>query len=116
MPELLRSSERVGCGATIQLNAGEICIVSLARNGVLVRGYRPGLWGLLGSFLGPVLFQERDPHRVLRIARMLPSIHEPNLVPVEFNSLLLSMYANAIWRCSSWQEVADRLNETAAKV
>jgi len=37
MPKLLRSSETVGCGATIELDNGEVVYVSIAQTGVLVR-------------------------------------------------------------------------------
>ena len=37
MPELLHSSEKVGCGADVRLDSGELCLVSVAQSGVIVR-------------------------------------------------------------------------------
>ena len=37
MTKLLRSSETAGCGATIELDNGEVVYVSIAQTGVLVR-------------------------------------------------------------------------------
>jgi hypothetical protein len=42
MPKLLRSSETSGCGATIELDSGEVVFVSIAQTGVLVRSI---IWG-----------------------------------------------------------------------
>jgi hypothetical protein len=66
MPRLVYSSEKLGCGATIELDSGEICMISVARLGVLVRFYKTGRWnGLLGSFFGSVLYnvEKRLPRR-----------------------------------------------------
>jgi hypothetical protein len=53
MPRLVFSSEKVGCGATIELDNGDTCMISVAQAGVLVRSYKKGFWsGVLGSFLG----------------------------------------------------------------
>jgi hypothetical protein len=40
--ELLYWSEKIGCGATMKLRSSEICMVSVARVGVLVKADKPG--------------------------------------------------------------------------
>jgi hypothetical protein len=49
MPKLLRSSETAGCGATIELDNGEVVYVSVAQVGVMVRKW--DIHGGLGSRL-----------------------------------------------------------------
>lgn len=59
MPKLLRSSETVGCGATIELDNGEVVYVSIAQTGVLVRRWDKNgglVKSLLSNFFGPKLY------------------------------------------------------------
>jgi hypothetical protein len=61
MPKLLRSSESRGCGATIQLDRGEVVFVSIAQVGVLVRNVdRSGGFfkTLMSNFLGAKLYMK----------------------------------------------------------
>ena len=50
MPKLLRSSETAGCGATIELDSGEVVYVSIAQTGVLVR-----LWNMKGGIIKSII-------------------------------------------------------------
>jgi hypothetical protein len=76
MPRLVFSSERGGCGGTIELDNGETCLISVAQSGVLVRSYKKGfLSGLLGSFFGPILYREQNVYRAARTAAALDSKH-----------------------------------------
>ena len=62
MPKLLRSSETIGCGATIELDNGEVVYVSIAQTGVLVRKWdRNGgiIKSILSNFFGPKLYDEK---------------------------------------------------------
>ncbi len=55
MPKLLRSSETVGCGATIELDNREVVYVSIAQTGVLVRKWDKNgglIKSLLSNFFG----------------------------------------------------------------
>jgi hypothetical protein len=66
MPKLLRSSETMGCGATIQLDSGEVVFVSIAQVGVLVRRLdRSGGFFkmLMSNFLGAKLHNEGDVYK-----------------------------------------------------
>jgi hypothetical protein len=109
MTKLVYSSERAGCGATIQLDSGDICIVSVAQAGVRVRTYRPGRF--LGSFFGPILYDEKNVYANAQTAQALSEQfpeQQPNLM---FENPVLCVFANAIWHCSTPAEVAKVLNE-----
>jgi hypothetical protein len=47
VPKLLYWSEKVGCGATIELDSGEVCLVSVAQAGVLVKARKKGRFARL---------------------------------------------------------------------
>jgi hypothetical protein len=61
MPKLLWSSEKLGCGATIELDTKEVVIVSIARTGVLVRLTNKNF---MGSFFGPKLYNESNVYKM----------------------------------------------------
>jgi hypothetical protein len=85
MPNLVFSSEKAGCGATIELDNGETCLISVAQTGVLVRSYKKGfLSGIVGSFLGPVLYNEKKVYLVAETAASLSSMrsHFPIWTPI----------------------------------
>jgi hypothetical protein len=44
MPRLVFSSGKAGCGATIELDNGDTCLISVAQAGVLVRSYKKGIF------------------------------------------------------------------------
>jgi len=116
MPRLTYSSEKLGCGATIELDNGDICMISVARTGVLVRSYKGDFWGLiLGSFLGSILYNEKDVYRAAETAAALDSKY-PKVANLRFENPVLTAFACAVWNCSSAAEVAIVLNEAAAQV
>ncbi len=103
-------SERVGRGATIKLDSGEIVIVSLARSGVLVRLNK----GFLGSMFGPALYKEPSMHKVAGTAVILAAeFHEKaaSLSPIQ--NPVLASYSNAIWHSSSAAEVTTIMGRAA---
>ena len=66
MPKLLRSSETAGCGATIQLDSGEVVFVPVAQTGVLVRmiNVRNGVFkSFISNLFGPTLYNERTVYK-----------------------------------------------------
>jgi hypothetical protein len=64
MPKLIYSNEKFGWGATIALDSGDVCIVSVAQAGVLVRSYKQNFIGrLLGSFIGTKLYEEKNVYK-----------------------------------------------------
>ena len=69
MPKLSYSSETVGCGATIELDSTEICIVSIARSGVLVQSHKKGIF--LGGLRGAKLYSETDIYKATKTALAL---------------------------------------------
>jgi hypothetical protein len=86
MPRLLFSSEKAGCGATIELDSGEMCLISVAQSGVWVRSYRKGrMGGLLGSFFGPILYNEKNVYRAEKTAAALHS-KAPQITSLKFQN------------------------------
>ena len=113
MPTLLRSSETMGCGATIKLGNGEVVWVSIARVGVLVRhsDMSGGFFKtFLNSFLGAT-------HKCAQAAIAL-RLEFPEQAPElpRFKNPVLSSFANVIWHCKSAAAVSIVLNEAAAKL
>jgi hypothetical protein len=111
MPRLTYSSEKVGCGATIELDNGDTCMISVAQAGVLVRSYKKGFWsGVLGSFFGSILYNEKNVYRAAKTAAALDSKYEQVTI-LKFKNPVLTAFASAVWNCSSSAEVAVVLNE-----
>lgn len=114
MPKLLRWSETAGCGATIQLDSGEVVFVSIAQIGVLVRkiDLSGGLMrNLMSNFFGPKLYNESSVYKNAQTAQALYEdfpLHAPQLP--EFKNPVLAAFANAIWNCGSAAEVCLILN------
>jgi hypothetical protein len=118
MPKLLRSSETAGCGATIELDNGEVVYVSIAQTGVLVRRwYMNGglIKSLLSNFFGPKLYNESSVYKNSKTARALSLMYSEQAPPLCFKNPVLAAFANAIWHCASAAEVCAILNEAAAK-
>jgi hypothetical protein len=112
----LHSSETVGRGATIELESGEICLISVAQSGVLVRSYRKGLFGaLFGSFFGPILYKEQVVHKAAKTAMALSLFYPEQEPSLNFRNPILGAFANAVWHCSSAAEASTALNEATEK-
>ncbi len=115
MPRLVYSNEKVGCGATIELDSSEICMISVAQAGVLVRSYRKGFFGaVFGSYFGPTLYNEKNVYLAAKTAASLKSQFPEQISHLNFANPVLSAFANAIWNCASAAEVAVVLNEAIA--
>ena len=116
MPRLVFSSEKAACGATIELDNGDRCLISVARAGVLVRSHKKGwLNSIFGSFFGPVLYSEGNAYQVAKTAAALELKYPQVQEPLAFSNSDLSVFASAIWHCSSAAEVAIMLNEAASR-
>ena len=116
MPNLLRSSETAGCGATIELDSKEVVYVSIAQSGVIVR-----LWDMHGGFFknfmtnftGPLLYNEKNVYKNAQTGMQL-KLRFPQQAPeLNFKNPVLSAFSNAIWNCASAARVAAVLNEAA---
>ena len=118
MPELFHVDEKHGCGATIKLDTGEHCLVSLAQWGVIVRSYRSDsfLKGDFGSFFGPILFEERGLYEVVKIAMLLDIEYADASSPLKLQNPILYAFAKAISMCVSDKHVGVVLNEAKSKV
>jgi len=113
MPKVLffadPSNGRPGLGATIRLDSGEPCLISIAQTGVRVRKTRFG-------FLGPVLYSEKNVYQAAATAKALSERFPNNLLPTEFSNPVLRAFANAVLHCSTCAEVAVTLNEALGTI
>jgi hypothetical protein len=109
--ELVHWSEMIGRGATMKLRSGEICLVSVARSGVLVKATR----GRFIGFFGTVLYNEKNAYKVVQTVMALDALFPVKIAAVTFRNPILTAYANAIWQCSTAAEVAITLNEAIAR-
>lgn len=114
MPKLIRATEGAGCGATIELDSGELVFVSIAQIGVLVRkietsrGLIRAIWT---NFFGPNLYDEKNVYRNAQTAISLKAKY-PDVPPaLNFNNPVLASFANAIWHCKTAAEICVVLNE-----
>jgi len=116
LPQLLYSSETIGCGATLQLDSGETCLVSVAQTGVLVKCYRGWFGRFCVSFFGSELYRERNVYNAAKTAIALDKLFRENNLPVTLKNPVLSAFTNAVWHCRTAAEVAMVLNEAANRV
>ncbi len=118
MPKLLRSSETAGCGATIELENGEVVYVSIAQTRVLVRRWDMNgglIKSLLSNFFGAKLYNESSVYKNAQTARALSLMYPEQASPLCFKNPVLAAFSNAIWHCASTAEVCAVLNEALAK-
>jgi hypothetical protein len=120
MPELLHFADSVmgGHGATIRLDSGEPCTVSIAANGARVKKSRLGALGLR------LLYKDDNMEQAVLTAKALGILFKDDLFPLRFRntkgelsqySPVLSLFTNAILHCSSCSEVAVTLNEAIVR-
>jgi hypothetical protein len=95
------------------LDSKEIFLISVARTGVLVKGYRGRFGRLWISFFGSILCREKNIYEVAKTAAALDSLFPKRALPVAFQNPVLTAFANAVWHCSSAAEIASTLNEAA---
>lgn len=112
MPKVLfysdPSNRRPGLGATIQLDSGEPCLMSIAPGWVRVRKSRTGLFG-------PTLYNVRNAHKTAETARALTYLYPDNYLPTGFTDPVLCAFANAILHCATCREVGVVLNEAITR-
>jgi hypothetical protein len=116
MPKLLASSETVGNRATIELDSKEVCIVTVVESGVVVRAYRAHgfLARLVGPFIGPVLYREKDIYAAAKTAAVLAARFPEQNEVLAYRNPVLRALANAVWHCSNAAEVMLALNDARA--
>jgi hypothetical protein len=113
MSKLIYINETSGCRATIELDSKEICMVSVAQAGVVVRAYRAKefIRSLVGSYFGPVLFNEENVDAAAKTAAVLDTRFPGQNADLAFRTPILLAFANAIWHCSNAPEVMLILND-----
>ncbi len=112
MPKVLFFSDpsngRPGLGATIRLDSGEPCYMSIAPGWIRVKKSRFGLFG-------PTLYNVRDVRKTYETAKALALLFPDSLLPPGFTDPVLSAFANAILHCPTCDEVAFVLGEAIAR-
>ncbi|MBR0741422.1 hypothetical protein JQ581_31270 [Bradyrhizobium liaoningense] len=113
MPRLHYINEKFGHDATIVLDSGDACWISVGRKGVLVRCHKHNFWGgLLGSLFGPKLYEERDVYQALSVAQALAAAFRP-VSQIKCQDVILKSFCTAVWHCSSPERVKFALNDPA---
>jgi hypothetical protein len=93
-----------GCGATVRLETGEPCMLSLAQSGVRVKKSQFGLFG-------PVLYNEKNAYINAQRTGALAYLFPFKRFPDEILNPNLRAFLNAILHCHSAAEVCLTLNE-----
>jgi hypothetical protein len=114
MPKLLYFSERLGCGATFEMDDKRIVIISVAQSGVLVKAYKGKFSRGLFPFFGAILYNEKTVNAASKTSLALALLYSKRL-PVSFKNPVLAAFANAIYNCSTAGEVARVLGEADAR-
>ncbi|MCW2079625.1 UNVERIFIED_ORG: hypothetical protein M2193_001800 [Bradyrhizobium japonicum] len=113
MPRLLYVNERFGHDATIILDSGDACWISVGKKGVLIRSHKNSFWGgLLGSLFGPKLYEEHDVYLALRVALALKATFRPVSL-IGCKDVMLKAFCTAVWHCSSPEQVKTVLSNPA---
>jgi hypothetical protein len=102
------SNGRPGLGATIRLDSGEPCLMSIAPGWVRVKKSRTGLFG-------PTIYNERNGPKTSKTAKALTFLYPNSLLPPGFTDPVLCAFANAILHCSTCGEVATVLNKAIVR-
>jgi hypothetical protein len=110
--ELLYANERLGSGATLRLDSGEVCLLSVARSGVIVRTYRGRFGRMMVSFFGSTLYEERNASKAAAVGWMLFERY-PKAIPLTLRNPVFSAFLNAIWHCPDAVQVGIALNEAS---
>jgi hypothetical protein len=95
---------RRGCGATIRLESGEPCFLSIAQSGVLVKRSRSG-------FFGAVLYNEKVVYKNSLCGLALAYLYPEKRFPDDVCDPNLGSFMNAILHCQNSSDVTKILNE-----
>jgi hypothetical protein len=102
------SNGRPGLGATIRLDSGEPCLMSIAPGWVRVKRSRMGLFGR-------TLYNVRNVQKTAETAKALTYLYPDSLLPTGFTDPTLCAFANAILHCATCNDVATVLNEAVTR-
>ena len=97
-------NKRGGCGATVRLETGEPCWLSIAQSGALVKKSRFGV-------LGATLYSEKNAYEISLCGIALASLFPEKRFPDGISNPNLRSFLNAILHCRSAAEVCQTLNE-----
>jgi len=109
---LLFHSEKVGCGSTIRLADGSVCMISVAQRGVRVRATK-GIFAPMRVSFGAIIFDETDIMTAAKTAMALTAEYPNWALPVEIKNLVLKAFSNAVWHCETAGQAGVRLMHAA---
>lgn len=112
MPKLSYSSEKWGCGATIELDNKDVVIVSIDRGEVLVRQsdiHQGLLKAIIRIRTGPALYRSKNRHKNAKTAEALDLMFRQKVPALSFRNPVLIAFAKAVWHCLSAEEVENTL-------
>jgi hypothetical protein len=97
-------SSKRGCGATVILESGQPCLLSIAQSGILVRKSRHGIFGA-------TLYNEKNVYINARRTGALAYLFPDRQFPDGISNPSLRAFFNAILHCHSANGVCTTLNE-----
>jgi hypothetical protein len=106
MTELLYYSEKIGCGATLRLDSGEPCLISVSQKGVFLKKSRFG-------FFGAMLYYESNVYKAAIVGRNLDFLFPEKIIPHVIKNPVLIAFVNAAWHCHTAAKVCITVNEAA---
>jgi hypothetical protein len=114
MPKLLFSSEKWGCGATIELDNKDVVIVTIDRGELLVRKssrHEGLLKSITESRAGQGLHRSKNNYKNAKMAEALDIMFPQKVPELSFKNPVLGAFAKAVWHCSSVSEVEKTLRD-----
>ena len=97
-------SSKRGCGATVVLESGEPCLLSIAQSVILVKRSKHGIFGA-------TLYNEKNVYINARRTGALAYLFPDKQVPDSISNLSLRAFFNAILHCHNANDVCTTLNE-----
>lgn len=92
------------CWASIELNNGDPCWISVGQSSVLVKKSSNGLFGAK-------LYEEKDTSKAEKTAQALSELYPRDITPEGISNPLLKPFANAVLYCRNSEEVSKVLND-----
>lgn len=92
------------CWASIELDNGDPCWISVGQSSVLVKKSSNGLFGAK-------LYEEKDTSKAEKTAQALSELYPRDITPEGISNPLLKQFANAVLYCRSSEEVSKVLND-----
>jgi len=100
-----KDAGKMGCYSNVTMDNGDPCFISIARNQVLIKKSRMGIFGK------KILDSENDPRDVLDLSAALEKKFPEHLTPPDIVHTILRAFTNAALHCSSLDELEGVLRD-----